>query len=143
MLAPYFVSGTTPFSKNTQGNPDNPGEFTFSSVYKIPESEESYKGTLIVIVNEETISNAEYTAMAFRAGEHTTIVGSQTGGVDGNISEIVLPGGLITYISGNGIFYPDGRETQRVGIVPDIEGIRKGYDEILEMAIEMILKRIR
>jgi C-terminal processing protease CtpA/Prc len=76
MLAPYFVSGTTPFSKATQGNPDNPGEFTFSSAYKIPESKESYNGKLVVIVNEETVSNAEYTAMAFRAGKHTTIVGS-------------------------------------------------------------------
>jgi C-terminal processing protease CtpA/Prc len=117
------VSETTPFSKATQGNPDNPnpGEFIFSSAYKIPESKESYNGKLIVIVNEETASNAEYTAMAFRAGKQTIIVGSQTGGYDGNVSEIILPGGLKTRISGNGIYYPDDQETQRVGIVPDIE----------------------
>lgn len=144
MLAPYFVSGTTPFSKLTRGNPDNPGEFTFSSVYKIPESEASYEGKLVVIVNEETGSNAEYTAMAFRAGKNTTVVGSRTGGYDGNISKIVLPGGLVTYISGNGVYYPDGTETQRVGIVPDIEvkptvrAIREGRDELLEKAIEII-----
>jgi C-terminal processing protease CtpA/Prc len=47
-------------------------------------------------------------------------------------------------ISGNGIYYPDGRETQRTGIVPDIEvkptvqGICEGRDELLEKAVEII-----
>ena len=47
-------------------------------------------------------------------------------------------------ISGIGVYYPDGTETQRVGIVPDIEvkstieGIKKGKDELLEKAIEII-----
>ena len=49
-------------------------------------------------------------------------------------------------ISGIGVYYPDGEETQRIGIVPDIEvkptveGIRTGRDELLERAIEEILK---
>jgi len=47
-------------------------------------------------------------------------------------------------ISGIGVYYPDGKETQRLGIVPDlvvkptIEGIKKGKDELLEKAIELI-----
>lgn len=144
MLASYFVSRTTIFSKQTLGNLNNPGEFRFSSAYKIPLSKEFYDGILIVLVNEETISNAEYATMAFQVGENTTVIGSQTGGFDGNISKIVLPGGLITYISGNGVYYPDGKETQRIGIMPDIEvkpsikGIREGRDEVLEKAIEFI-----
>jgi C-terminal processing protease CtpA/Prc len=42
--------------------------------------------------------------------------------------------------------YPDGKETQRVGIVPDIEvlptinGIKTGKDELLEKAVDFILK---
>jgi C-terminal processing protease CtpA/Prc len=49
-------------------------------------------------------------------------------------------------VSGIGVFYPDGKGTQRVGIVPDIvvkptiEGIKNGKDEVLEKAIEMIEK---
>jgi C-terminal processing protease CtpA/Prc len=45
-----------------------------------------------------------------------------------------------------GIYYPDGEETQRIGIVPDIEvkptiqGIREGRDELMEKAIEIIKK---
>ena len=62
------------------------------------------------------------------------------------MSTILLPGGLKTFISGIGIYYPDGTATQRVGIVPDIkaeptvEGIKNGRDEVLEKAIEVINK---
>jgi C-terminal processing protease CtpA/Prc len=50
-------------------------------------------------------------------------------------------------ISGIGVYYPDGKETQRIGIVPDIEvkptirGILEGKDELLEKAIETINKK--
>ena len=122
----------------------NPGEFTFSEALKIPPSSAPYEGKLIIIVNEFSQSQAEYTAMAFDVGINTTIIGSMTAGADGNISTIFLPGGLKTYISGIGVYYPDGRETQRIGIVPDvlveptIEGVRQGKDELLEKAIEII-----
>lgn len=100
----------------------------------------------MVLVNNLSQSQAEYTAMAFRAAPKTTIIGSTTAGADGNVSEIWLPGGLYTMISGIGVYYPDGTETQRVGIIPDIEvkptikGIKEGRDEVLEKAIEIINK---
>ena len=140
----YFVSNSTPYVKFTKRNPDNPGEFTFTLFDVIYGSKEQYHGKLAVLVNEETQSNAEFNTMAFRAGTNTTIIGSQTAGADGNVSDIYLPGGLKTWISSIGVYYPDGRQTQRVGIVPDIvvkptiEGIRDGRDELLEKAIEII-----
>ncbi|WP_166959839.1 S41 family peptidase [Yeosuana marina] len=143
-LGSYFFSSSTPFVKFTNFNLDNPGEFTFTEPLKIPKGEEIYKGKLVVLVNEISQSQAEYTSMAFRAGDNTTIVGSTTAGADGNISSIYLPGGLLTNISGIGVYYPDGTETQRVGIIPDvevkptIEGIKQGKDELLEKAIEII-----
>lgn len=143
-LGSYFVSKPTDFVKFTQANPNNPGEFTFREGTKIHNDKNKYVGKLVVLVNEKSQSQAEYTAMAFRAVENSTIVGSTTAGADGNVSEIVLPGGLRTMISGIGVYYPDGTETQRIGIVPDIivkptiEGIRKGKDEVLEKAIEII-----
>ena len=48
-------------------------------------------------------------------------------------------------ISGMGVFYPDKKPTQRVGIIPDIEvkptlaGIRAGRDKVLEEALRRIL----
>jgi C-terminal processing protease CtpA/Prc len=144
-LGSYFVSSSTPFLKYSFLNLDNPGEFNFSNNFEIQTQEETYQGKLIVLINEMTQSSAEFTAMAFRAGDNTTIIGSTTAGADGNVSRISLPGGLRTMISGIGVYYPDGRETQRIGIVPDIEvkstikGIREGRDELLEKAIEVIL----
>ena len=51
---------------------------------------------------------------------------------------------LKSMFSGLGVFYPDKRPTQRIGIIPDIEvrrtrtGIRDGRDELIEAAIEFI-----
>jgi C-terminal processing protease CtpA/Prc len=82
--------------------------------------------------------------MAFRTAPNAVVIGSTTAGADGNVSKFWLPGVASTMISGIGVYYPDGRETQRVGIVPDIEikptidGIRDGRDELLEKAISII-----
>ncbi|GGW34692.1 S41 family peptidase [Arenibacter certesii] len=144
-LGSYFVSKPTPFVKFTNGNVDHPGEFTFAKELSIPGEGDTYKGKLIVLVNELSQSQAEYTAMAFRAGDNTTIIGSATAGADGNVSAIHLPGGLRTMISGIGVYYPNGEETQRVGIIPDIEvkptiqGIRDGKDELIDKAVDLIL----
>lgn len=146
-LGSFFVSSSTPFVKFTTGNINKPGEFIFTKEIEIPKTEEPYKGKLIVLVNELSQSQAEYTAMAFKAGDNTTIIGSTTAGADGNVSTIWLPGGLRTMISGIGVYYPNGGKTQRVGIVPDIEvkptinGIKNGKDELIEKAIEIILSK--
>lgn len=99
-----------------------------------------------MLVDEVSQSQAEYTAMAFRAAG-ATIVGSTTAGADGNVSPIPLPGGARAMISGIGVFYPDRSPTQRIGIIPDlevrptIEGIRAGRDEVLEAAVSHALGR--
>ncbi len=145
-LGSFFTSQFSPFVKFTKANFDNPGEFTFTSPLKIPPKGKNFQGKVVVLVNEDSQSQSEYTAMAFRAGDNVTIVGSTTAGADGNISDIHLPGGLVTCISGIGVYYPDGTETQQVGIVPDIEvlptikGVKEGRDEVLEKAIEIINK---
>jgi C-terminal processing protease CtpA/Prc len=103
-----------------------------------------YAGKVVVLVDESSISSAEFTAMAFRAAG-AIVVGSTTSGADGNVSQFQLPGGLQTMISGIGVFYPDKKPTQRIGIKPDVEakptitGIRAGRDEVLEAALREIL----
>jgi C-terminal processing protease CtpA/Prc len=80
-----------------------------------------------------------------RVAPQAIVLGSTTSGADGNVSQIPLPGGINTLISGIGVYYPDGRETQRVGIIPDIEltptihGIVTNQDELLNKAIDIIL----
>lgn len=85
--------------------------------------------------------------MAFQSAQRVTVIGSTTAGADGNVSQIQLPGGIYTMISGIGIFYPDGSPTQRVGvridqvIRPTIKGVIEGRDELLEKAKELINDR--
>jgi C-terminal processing protease CtpA/Prc len=99
-----------------------------------------------VIVNAVTQSQAEYTTMALQSSSNVTVIGSTTAGADGDVSSIVLPGGISTMISGLGVFYPDGTPTQRKGVKidvvvkPTIAGIKAGRDELLEKAMELALK---
>jgi C-terminal processing protease CtpA/Prc len=92
------------------------------------------------LVNEQTQSSAEYTAMALRSAPHAVVMGSQTAGADGDMSFVPFPGGFRSPFSGLGIYYPDGTDTQGAGIVPDVfayptrEGIATGRDEVLEKA---------
>jgi C-terminal processing protease CtpA/Prc len=104
-----------------------------------------FSGKVVILVDEVSQSQAEYTAMALRSASGAVVIGSTTAGADGNVSQIPLPGGLPTMISGIGVFYPDKTPTQQVGIVPNIEvgptidGIRAGRDEVLEAALRQIL----
>jgi len=144
-LGKYLMPQPTEFAKFTVGSLVNPGQFSFTKIMKTGENNPDYfKGKVIILVNEETISQAEYTTMALRVAPRARVVGSTTAAADGNYSRIVLPGNIRTGISGIGVYYPDGTETQRIGIIPDvelrptIEGIRNGKDELLEKAIELI-----
>ena len=144
-LGSLLVDQETPFVRFTQGDLANPGAFHFGKPLSITPGKPHYSGRIVILVDEVTQSSAEYTAMAFRASPNALVVGSTTAGADGNVSQIPLPGGLRSMISGIGVFYPDKRPTQRVGIVPDLEvkptiaGIRAGRDELLEAAIRRIL----
>lgn len=146
-LGRFLVPKRNSFVKFTTMNLNNPGEFNFDRSKKLGSNKKSaYQGKVVLLVDERTQSQAEFTAMGFQASPNTTVIGSTTAGADGNYSRIILPGGLATGISGIGVFYPDGSPTQRIGILPDIEitpsleGIRNGKDELLEKAIEVINK---
>jgi C-terminal processing protease CtpA/Prc len=107
------------------------------------ENKDHYKGKVIVLLNEDSISQSEWTAMCFQTAGNTTIIGSQTAGADGNVFGLDFKE-FHTAFSGIGVYYPDKRETQRIGIIPDIEvkptikGIQEGKDEVLDRAIQFI-----
>jgi C-terminal processing protease CtpA/Prc len=85
--------------------------------------------------------------MAYSVIPNSLVIGSTTAGADGDRSQFFLPGGITTFITGTGIYYPDGRETQRCGVKPDIivkpniESIKQKKDVVLEKAIELIEKK--
>ena len=122
-----------------------PGYF-YLNPDKIPDPqnpEAYYPGKVIVLVDPETQSSAEYTTMAFQAAGRCTVVGRQTAGADGNVSPLLMPAGFGGWFSGLGVLYPDGVNSQRAGVRIDVpvevtpEGLAAGRDEILERALEI------
>lgn len=101
-----------------------------------------YKGRVILLVDEMTQSNPEFQAMAFQSCPQTLTIGSPTSGANGSIVWIPLPGQLTSF-SGVGTLYPDGTQTQTVGVrldievLPTAEGLQAGRDEVLERALEL------
>ncbi|BAP33017.1 periplasmic protease [Chryseobacterium sp. StRB126] len=99
-----------------------------------------YKGNVIVLVDENTQSQAETTTMMFKQHPKAKVIGSNTSGANGDIIKFKIAD-LDTCFTGLGAYYPDGRETQRIGIIPDIlvkpsvEGIKNAKDEVLERAL--------
>ncbi|ALL06103.1 hypothetical protein AQ505_11740 [Pedobacter sp. PACM 27299] len=140
----YIKQDKTPFVKFSTGSVAQPGTFVIGKDLMNGGNKDAYKGKVVVIVNAESQSNAEYTTMAFQSSPNVKVIGSQTAGADGNVSTIVLPGGISSWISGIGVFYPDGKPTQRVGvridypIKPTVKGITEGKDELLEKAVSLL-----
>jgi C-terminal processing protease CtpA/Prc len=144
-LGSLLVDQKTDFVRFTQGDLSNPGAFHWGAPLSLTPQQPHYPGKVVILVDELTQSSAEYTTMAFRSSPRTKVIGSTTAGADGNVSAIPLPGGFRSMISGIGVFYPDKKPTQRIGIIPDhevkptIAGIRAGRDEVLEAAIREIV----
>lgn len=144
-LVKYVLPSSVPFAKFTIGSIQQPGLFGMTGEMKAgTKNKDYYKGKVVILVNASTQSNAEFITMALRLAPRAVVLGSTTAGADGNVSYFTLPGGVQTLITGIGVYYPDGRETQRVGIVPDIvmeptvKGIRDNRDELLDRALTII-----
>lgn len=145
LLPGYFLAQPVPFATYSVCDTLQPGRFMQLPADTLrPAGPAPYTGQVVVLVNETTLSQAEYNGMALQATPHCILLGSPTAGADGNVSRIVLPGGLKTAMSGIGIYYPNGRETQRVGLAidvpvrPTVAGLRAGRDELLDRAIKVI-----
>jgi len=134
------------FAKLTEPDLSYPGRFIWKNINMIsPIKNDYYPSKVIVLVNESTQSASEYYTMCLQKGDNVTTIGSQTAGADGNTNEIEFIG-FKSLMSGLGVYYPDGSETQRKGVkinievYPSIKGIQQGKDEVLDTALEYIIK---
>jgi C-terminal processing protease CtpA/Prc len=139
------VENNTPFVRFTECDLSNPGAFFWTNPVCLSPQKPHYSGKVVILVDDSSMSQAEYTSMAFRVAPGAIVVGSASAGADGNVSPFALPGGLRSMVSGIGVFYPDKIRALRIGIVPNdqvkptITGIRAGRDEVLEEALRQIL----
>ena len=119
-------------------------DFTFPQT--LPEWKgDIYNGKVVMLINEDAISQAEHTALFFEAARpDITFIGTPTMGANGDVTTMVLPGNLVVSFSGHSVRHADGRQLQRVGIeptvkvAPTIRGLAEGRDEILEAAVKFL-----
>ncbi|MCJ7932983.1 MAG: S41 family peptidase [Chryseobacterium sp.] len=139
-LSRLLLPETTVYYQFNFPETDYPGKFYSRKNSIGRRNKDYYKGNVIVLADENTQSQAETTTMMFKQHPRAKVIGSNTSGANGDIILFKIAD-LDTCFTGLGAYYPDGRETQRVGIIPDIivkptvEGIKKGTDEVLERAL--------
>jgi C-terminal processing protease CtpA/Prc len=124
------------------------GRYLFEQ--NIPASDDpKYEGRTYMLINHETISQAEHTGLFFEAANATEFIGTHTSGANGDVTNMSLPGGLYVGFTGHDVRHADGRQLQRIGLVPHlrvaptIEGIRDDDDEVLDAAIDYALDRVK
>tara|TARA_R110002126_G_scaffold181187_4_gene330040 strand:+ start:49903 stop:51534 length:1632 start_codon:yes stop_codon:yes gene_type:complete len=143
MFTRYFNNKAKIFALKYIPDISYPGRYIFDKSIKTGSSRKAFKGKFILLVNDNSLSLSEFTAMAFQTADNIITVGNQTAGADGISTAIKYLGGYTTRFSGYGIMYPDGTESQRIGVKIDVEikptiiGLKQGRDEILEKAIEI------
>ncbi|HEY4574142.1 MAG TPA: S41 family peptidase, partial [Thermoanaerobaculia bacterium] len=98
---------------------------------------------VVFLTDERAYSRAEtYLDMVsfYHLGE---IVGATTGGTNGEVDDLDLPGGFHVTWTGSRVVRLDGKELERVGIPPTVSveptavGIAAGRDEVLDRAIAL------
>jgi len=104
-----------------------------------------YERPVVLLMDIRTFSRPEWFVMSFRVAPNVTVIGSNSIGSNGDVAFLPLPCGINMMFTSIGIYTPEGGQTHRIGLSPDIrvdrtiQGIREGRDELMEAAIEYIL----
>ena len=149
-IAPRLTKADAPaaarFSRPLVSSPDTTERPQHSFVQQLPRTSKwRYTGRTVMLIDERTISQAEHTGLFLEVANGTRFIGTPTAGANGDVTTVTLPGGLSMSFSGHEVRHADGRQLQRVGLVPDltvrptIAGIRAGRDEVLERALSWLL----
>ena len=124
---------------------DTTEEITATFVQTLPPATgPRYRGMTVMLIDERTLSQAEHTGLFLRAANGTRFIGSPTAGANGDVTTLVVPGGIALGFSGQGVEAMDRTRLQRVGLKPDvlvrptIAGIRAGRDEVLDRALAWV-----
>jgi carboxyl-terminal processing protease len=101
-----------------------------------------YKGKIVLLVDRNTGSMAEYFGMAIQQAPNCITLGEQTFGAVMNRKEVILKDNTKIDFTGAGAFYPNNENVQRNGLKIDfvIKEIALNYNEnkYIEEAIKII-----
>jgi C-terminal processing protease CtpA/Prc len=100
-----------------------------------------YEGKTVMLVDERTGAEAEQAGLLLEAANRTAVIGGPSAGSNGDPTNFVLPGGITVSFSGHDIRHGNSGQLQRLGlqpellVLPTIQGVRQGRDEVLEKAL--------
>ena len=144
----HFYKEKKPFALLKSQCLDKPGTYYWhlstNDLSSIELKENPYDKQIVLLVDENTLSFGEYFVMAMQMLENVQVIGSQTAGEDGNQVGIDMPGGMRMFLSSLGIYYPNGKNTQRSGIKidqivsPTIDDIQSGTDRVFNVGLEWL-----
>lgn len=121
---------------------------TYHQFYQMmdPADGPRYLKPTVMLIDDRAISQSEHSALFFRVAGHTRFVGTPTRGANGDVTRMIAPGGVGLLFSGEGVRWPDGRQLQRVGIIPDVRveptasDIATGNDVVLQRGLAEALR---
>jgi C-terminal processing protease CtpA/Prc len=114
-----------------------------------PTAKWRYTGRTVMLIDERAISQSEHSGLFYETANSTKFVGSRTAGANGDVTWFPIPGGIRINFSGHDVRHADGRQLQRIGLVPDLEvhptiaGIRAGVDEVLDRALKYVEELVK
>lgn len=116
---------------------------------ELPPGASKYTAPTVMIIDDRAISQSEHSGLFYEMASGTKFVGTPTAGANGDVTRFSLPGGIRVGFTGHDVRHADGRQLQRVGLIPDVEaaptraGLKAGRDEVLEKAVEVLETEIR
>jgi C-terminal processing protease CtpA/Prc len=135
---------TGPIFRRPLVSPAAVGEFTEFVQTVEPSAAPRYKGRVVILIDERTVSQGEHTALLLESVTDVTYIGSNSAGTNGDVTNVLLPGNIMAAFSGYAVKRYSGATLHPTGIVPDVEakptlsGIRQGRDEVLEAAVHYL-----
>lgn len=144
-IADYLLPHRIGCTRTTSVEQNFPGVIKWNDIqYFGKENPDYYKGKVIVLINEKTVSMGESIVAILHYCPDVIFVGSPTAGSDGPISTLVLPGAVHVRFTGDGFYFANKKAVQNIGIVPDVNvsvtkrGVDLNIDELLQKALDIV-----
>lgn len=135
------------FEPLVTASPDAVGQTRFF-LQTLPPQAARYTQPTVALIDDQAESQSEHSGLIFEAYAGTTFIGSPTAGANGDVATAMLPGEVRFRFSGHDVRHADGRQLQRIGLVPDvlvrptIAGLRAGKDEVLDAALAYLKRKL-
>ena len=139
-IANHFFPSKVSFGKFINRS----GEVPFRLSLSAEGNSQTYKGPVVILIDETTSSAGEIFASGFQENLRARVIGQQSCGCVLDRDSKKLKGGGILYYSHLGYLSSKGRKLEGAGVVPDktvrptIGSLQQGRDPILEEAESML-----